>query len=278
MNQLSRDSGFEEGPLAIICGGGSLPFAVADAVTRRGRPAVLFALRGFADPARVTGYRHYWMALGQRGWFRRVTEKEACRDVVLIGSVVRPALRQIRLDLGTLLLLPKLVAMLRGGDDYVLSGLIRIMEEDGFRVLGAHQVAPDILMPQGVAGRYGPSQRDRDDIVRGRAMLAAMGAFDIGQAVVVADDHVLAIEAVEGTDEMLARIAELRRIGRIRAPTRTGVLVKAAKPSQDRRVDLPTIGPSTIEAATRAGLAGIAVVAGETIIAEPERVTQAADR
>jgi DUF1009 family protein len=198
--------------------------------------------------------------------------------VAFIGSVVRPALSQLRFDLGTLKILPRLVALYRGGDDHLLSGFMKVMEQDGFRMIGAHEIAPEILVPAGVLGHHAPSDRDHGDIARGLALLAATGAFDIGQAAVVAGNHVLAVEAIEGTDHMLSRIAELRRIGHIRAPAGTGVLIKAPKPGQDRRIDLPSIGPGTIDGVSRAGLAGLAVVAGETIVAEPEQVAAAADR
>ena len=131
-------------------------------------------------------------------------------------------------------------------------------------------------MPQGAVGRFQPSESHRVDIALGLALLRAIGPFDVGQGTIVAGGHVLAVEAAEGTDEMLAQVAELRRKGRIR--TSGGVLVKAPKPGQDRRIDLPTIGPQTIAGAARAGLAGIAVMAGEAIMAEPEKVAQAADR
>jgi DUF1009 family protein len=267
-----------EGPLAIVCGGGSLPFAVADAVERRGRRVVLFAVRGTTDPERVTGYTHYWASLGQYGWFRRISGKEGCRDVVFIGGLVRPALSQLRLDLGTLKVLPRIMAAFRGGDNHMLSSFARILEGHGYRVLGSHEVAPEILVPEGTLGRCAPSERDRSDIARGLALINAIGGFDIGQAAVIADNHVLAVEAIEGTDQMLARVAELRRLGRIRAAAGSGVLVKAPKPGQDRRFDLPSIGPQTIDGVARAGLAGLAVVAGGAIIAEPAQVAQAADR
>jgi UDP-2,3-diacylglucosamine hydrolase len=268
----------ESGPLAIVCGGGSLPFAVADAVARRGRRVVLFAIRGSADAERVAAYPHHWAVLGKFGWFCRVARREGCQDVVLIGSVVRPAIWRIRPDFETLRLLPRIFGMFRGGDDHLLSGVAKILEEHGFRLIGAHQIAPDILMPEGSLGRERPGERDHADIAKGLALLNATSPFDIGQAVVVADERVLAIEAAEGTDQMLARIAELRRIGRIAAPTRRGVLVKAPKRGQDRRLDLPSIGPRTVEGAAQAGLAGIAVVAGSTVVAEPERIAAAADR
>ena len=151
------------------------------------------------------------------------------------------------------------------------------MEQNEFRLLGAHEVAPQILMVEGTIGRHQPSGRDQTDIARGLALLAALGPFDVGQAVVVADGHVLAVEAAEGTDRMLERIVSLRREGRIHSPPGLGVLVKAPKPGQDRRFDLPAVGTSTVEGVARAELAGVAVVAGSAVIAEPERVGQLAD-
>ncbi len=268
----------DDGPLAVICGGGSLPFSIADAVSRRGRRVVLFAIRGCADPQRVARYPHHWAYFGQFGWFCRVARGEGCRDVVFIGSVVRPGIWQIRPDVKTLRLLPRVFGLFRGGDDHLLKGVAAIFEEHGFRLVGAHQIAPEILMPEGPLGRERPSARDHADIARGIALLDALSPFDVGQAVVVADARVLATEAAEGTDQMLARVAELRRSGRIAALSRRGVLVKAAKRGQDQRVDLPSIGPRTVEGAARAGLAGIAVIAGSTILAEAEAIGAAADR
>ena len=141
----------------------------------------------------------------------------------------------------------------------------------GLRVVGVKEVAPEVFMPEGALGRYRPSERDKADIARALSMIAALGPFDVGQAAVVANNNVLAVEAAEGTDNMLARIAELRRLGRVTAPLGVGVLVKAPKPGQDRRFDLPSIGPRTIENVARAGLAGLAVTAGSTMIAEADR-------
>jgi hypothetical protein len=267
-----------EGPLAIICGGGSLPFAVADAAKRSGRHVVLFALQGAAEAQRVADYPHHWARIGQFGRFFRLAREEGCRDVVLIGSVVRPRVTQLWPDLATLRVLPRLIGLFRGGDDHLLSGIANIFEEHGFRLIGADQVAPDILMPQGALGSIKPRERDRTDIACGLALLQATGPFDVGQAVVVADNRILAIEAADGTDEMLAHLAELRRSGRIRSPEGAGVLVKAPKSGQDRRIDLPSIGPPTIEGVARARLAGIAVVSGSAIVAEPERMAKAADQ
>ena len=163
----------DDSPLAIICGGGSLPFAVADTVAKHGRPVVLFAIRGWADPQRVAAYPHHWTALGQFGWFCRVARREGCRDVVLIGSVARPAIWKIRPDLKTLRLLPRIFGIFRGGDDHLLSGVAGIFEEHGFRLIGAHEIAPEILMPEGPLGSKLPSDTDRADIAKGLALLDA---------------------------------------------------------------------------------------------------------
>ena len=268
----------DSGPLAVICGGGALPYAVADAIVASGRRVVLFALRGWADPAQVARFPHRWIALGQLGRFTRLARDEGCRELVCIGSLARPAIAQLRFDLTTLRLLPRLVRAFRGGDDHLLSAVGTILEGQGFRLMGAQEVAPQILVPAGAIGRIRPGDRDRADIARGLAILAAIGPFDVGQAVVVADQHCVAVEGIEGTDAMLARIADLRSGGRIRAAAGIGVLVKAPKPGQDRRFDLPSIGPQTVDGVVRAGLAGIAVAAGSSIAAESERLIALADR
>jgi UDP-2,3-diacylglucosamine hydrolase len=264
-------------PVAIICGGGSLPATVADALIAQGRGVVMFPMHGWANPGTVERYRHHWIHIGQFGRFSRLARSEGCRDLILIGTLIRPPIRHIRLDLETLRVMPRIVRAYRGGDDHLLSGIGRILEDYGFRLLGAHEVAPQILAPPGPLGRCAPAPRDDADIARALALLAAIGPFDVGQGAVVANGHVLAVEAAEGTDHMLAHIAEMRRGGRIRSSVGAGVLVKAPKPSQDRRFDLPAVGPSTIEHVVAAGLAGLAVVAGGVIIAEPVRVTALAD-
>jgi len=265
-------------PVAVVCGGGSLPATVADALVGQGRGVVMFPLHGWADPAAVERFRHHWIHIGQLGRFSRLARSEGCRDLVLIGTLVRPTIRQLRLDIETLRVMPRIIRAYRGGDDHLLSGIGRILEDYGFRLVGAHEVAPQILAPLGHVGRFAPTPRDEADIARGLALLAATGPFDVGQATVVADGRVLAVEAAEGTDHMLAHIAEMRRGGRIRSAAGTGVLVKAPKPSQDRRFDLPTVGPSTVEHIAAAGLAGLAVVAGGVIIVEPARVMALADK
>jgi DUF1009 family protein len=275
MREASGGAAPIDGPLAIICGGGALPFAVADAARRQGRQIVLFALRGWADPRRIEAYPHYWMRLGEFGRFRRVARQEGCREVVFIGSLVRPALWQLWPDLSTLLLMPRIIGMFRGGDNHLMSNVMKGFEEHGFRPIGAHEVAPEILLPSGALGHFAPTDGHRKDIALGLSLLRALGPFDVGQAAIVAGSHVLAVEGADGTDEMLSHVADLRRRGRTRGSG--GVLIKAPKPQQDLRVDLPTIGPQTIEGAVRAGLAGIAGTAGSVMVADAECVRQAAD-
>jgi UDP-2,3-diacylglucosamine hydrolase len=265
-------------PLAIICGGGSFPGAVADAVAARGRRPVMFGIKGWADPAVLGRYVHHWIALGQAGRFFRLARAENCREVLFIGTVLRPPLTALRLDWHTIKLMPRVIRFFRGGDDKLLSGVAGVAESGGLRVVGIKDVAPELFVPEGVLGRAQPSQRDFADIDRALNLIVTLGPFDVGQAAVVAHGHVIAVEAAEGTDQMLARIAELRRLGRISAPSGVGVLVKAPKPGQDRRFDLPSIGPRTIELVASAGLAGVAVTAGSTMMAEAEAAIAAADR
>src|SRR6266581_8734848 len=264
-------------PVGLIAAGGVMPFAVADSLVARGIDPVLFALKGACDPVAVTRFRHHWISVGQLGRAVKLFRSENCRDLVFIGTLVRPALSEIRLDWGTLRVLGRVWAAFRGGDDHLLSGIGRILEQDGFRMVGIRDVAPDLLMPEGCITRVAPDESAAADIARGREVLRALSPFDIGQAAVVIEGHVVGLEDIEGTDGLLARVARLRAEGRIRARAARGVLVKAPKSGQDLRFDLPTIGPRTIERVAAAGLAGIAVIAGNTIAAEPQAMIALAD-
>lgn len=264
-------------PVGLIAGGGVMPFALADSLSARGIEAVVFALRGACDPKQAARFRHHWISVGQLGRAEKLFRSENCRNLIFIGTLVRPALSEIRLDWGTLRALGRIWAAFRGGDDHLLSGIGRLLEQDGFRLIGIKDVAPDLLMPAGCLTRSAPDQSSAADIAKGREVLRALGPFDVGQAVVVIDGHVVAVEDIEGTDALLARVARLRADGRIRASAARGVLVKAPKSGQDLRFDLPTVGPATIERAAAASLAGIAVVAGNTLVVEPQTMVEAAD-
>jgi DUF1009 family protein len=264
-------------PIGLIAAGGVMPFAVADSLTARGINPVLFALRGACDPVGVERFRHHWISIGQLGKATKLFRAENCRDLVFIGTLVRPALSEVRLDWGTLRVIGRVWAAFRGGDDHLLSGIARILEQDGFRMVGVKDVAPDLLMPEGCLTLEVPDEKATADIARGREVLRALSPFDIGQATVVIDGHVVGVEDIEGTDGLLTRVARLRAEGRIRARTARGVLVKAPKSGQDLRFDLPTIGPRTVEGAAAGKLAGIATLAGNTIVVEPQAVIEAAD-
>jgi len=273
---ISAASGISS-PVGVIAGGGAMPFAVADSLAARGIAPVLFALRGSCDPVRVERFRHHWISVGQIGRAKKLLRSEGCRDLIFIGTMLRPALSEIRLDWGTVRVIGRILSAFRGGDDHLLSGIGRIFEQDGFRMVGIRDVAPDILMPEGSITRATPDPAATSDIEKGRQVLRALSPFDIGQAVVVIDGHVVAVEDIEGTDGLLARVARLRGEGRIRTGMGRGVLVKAPKSGQDLRFDLPTVGPRTIEGAANAGLAGIAIIAEHTIAADSQAMIEAAD-
>jgi DUF1009 family protein len=268
-----------QGPLAIVSGGGTLPFDVADAAIARGRRVVLFPIKGAANVERVRNYPHHWIGVTQARTLMRLLRKEGCRDVVLIGSLNRPSPWRIFLSLHDILfMLPTLIGALRRGDNHLLSIVAYFAERNGFQIVGAHEVAPDILVKEGNLTARRPSELQRESIDRGFALLNAMGLFDVGQGAVVINQNIVAVEGIEGTDVMLARVGELRSAGRIATMAGEGVLVKAPKPQQDRRFDLPAIGPRTVRGVAEAGLAGLAVIARQTVIAEPEELLREADR
>jgi UDP-2,3-diacylglucosamine hydrolase len=264
-------------PVGLIAAGGVMPFAVADSLTARGIDSVVFAVKGVCDPKAAERFRHHWISVGQLGRAEKLFRAENCRNLVFIGTLVRPALSEIRLDWGTLRAIGRVWAAFRGGDDHLLSSIGRMLEQDGFRMVGIKDVAPDLLMPEGCVTRKKPDEDAVADIARGNDVLRALGPFDVGQAVVVIDGHVVAVEDIEGTDGLLARVARLRTEGRIRAKPARGVLVKAPKVGQDLRFDLPTVGPRTVECAASASLAGIAILAGNTIAVEPQTMIELAD-
>ncbi|WP_420131946.1 LpxI family protein [Rhodopseudomonas sp.] len=264
--------------IGIIAGGGTLPFAVADSLAARGITPVLFALKGACDAARVAAYRHHWLGMGAFGKLLRLLRSEDCRDLVFIGSLVRPSLSELRLDWGALKVLPAVLAAYRGGDDHLLTGVGRLFEGYGFRLLGLKDVATDLLMPEGCLTRMVPDAAVEADIAKGRALLATLSPFDIGQGCVVIEGHIVAVEDTGGTDELLRRVAQLRANRRISAKPGRGVLVKAPKAGQDLRFDLPALGPKTIEGLIAAQLGGVAVEAGHTVVAEPQAMIAAADR
>jgi len=258
-------------PLGIIAGGGPLPGQVAEAALAAGRNVFITALEGFAEPSVVAPYEHEFFRLGAVGAIRAALRARKCQDIVMIGPVKRPSLLALRPDAEGAKLVAKIGRAAFAGDDGLLAAIIRTLGDDGFRVLGAHDILADVLGPVGLLTQTAPDAAAMADVQRGLAVLAMLGAADIGQACVVQQGIVLAVEAVEGTDAMLGRVAALAR------PGPGGVLIKCAKPGQDRRADLPTLGVATISNAAAAGLRGIAFEAGGTILADRVAMVAAAD-
>jgi DUF1009 family protein len=246
--------------IGILAGGGRLPPSIAESVIAHGGSVHVVAIEGEAD-AEIERFPHTWVSWGQIGRMVATLRRHA-DALVIAGSVRRPNLWKVRPDLGFFLSLPQILDMMAGGDDSVLSRVVRFFEAKGIEVRGAHQVAPDLLTLAGPAGALALDGQARADAELGFAVRAALGPLDAGQAVVVADGKVLAIEGAEGTDAMLWRVAGLRG----ERATRSGVLAKGPKPGQELRVDMPAVGPRTIVHAGAAGLAGVAVEADAVLL------------
>ncbi len=248
--------------LGILAGGGPLPGRVAAAAVAAGRKVFVVALRGFAEPRVIAPFRHAVIRMGAAGEILATLRAAGCTDLVLVGPVRRPPLMDLRPDAEGARIMARIGRAAFAGDDGLLAAIIRVLGEEGFRVLGAHEVLTEAVGPRGQMGRVAPDAAAMADIERGAAVVRALGQVDVGQGCVVQQGVVLAVEAIEGTDAMLARAAALAR------PGPGGVLVKLVKPGQDRRADLPTIGPATLRAAASAGLRGVAFEAGGTLLTD----------
>jgi DUF1009 family protein len=244
-------------PLGLIAGAGVMPIRVADAAAKAGRPVFCLLIEGYARAEDYARFPHEVVPLGRIGHMLALLRGRRARDLVLAGRVTRPSLLSFRFDAEGVRLVAKLGRRaIFGGDDGLLSAMLRVMREEGFRPLGAQEVLRDLLVPEGTMTTRAPTLDDRADIARGVAVARALGAADVGQGCVVQQGLVLGVEAIEGTDALLARCAGLRREGP------GGVLVKLVKPRQEVLADLPVIGPDTVRGAAAAGLAGIAIEAG----------------
>lgn len=263
--------------VAILAGGGDLPPMIADSVIRRGGQVHLVAIEGAATPDIVLRYPHTWVNFAQAGRMFRALRGDGnpstVRNVMVIaGAVTRPDIMQLRPDLGLLPVLVEIAAFIgAGGDDALLTKAIRLFERRGLTVVGVQDVAPELLIGEGPLGTRVPDPAALFDLDRAWEVLDALGDFDVGQGAVVEGGRILAIEGVEGTDRMLDRVADSQRATR-------AVLLKAPKPRQERRVDLPTIGPLTIARAASAGVTGLAVIAGQSLGIQRAAMTAAADR
>jgi len=263
------------GPLGVLAGSGPLPLEIAGTAAASGRPVHIVGIEGFASPA-IADFPHQWVNLGQVGGMLRGFRQAGCADIVIAGGMRRPNLWKLKLDTGILRCIGTVLQLTRGGDDSVLRRVVRFFELQGFNVRGAHEIARHLLAPAGVLGRVQPGEPHEAAMARGMALIRALGAFDVGQAALASADRIIAVEGVGGTDAMIDDAARLLE-QRANETTRGGVLVKLPKPGQEMRVDLPVIGPHTIDGLVRAGLAGVAVRAGQSLILERQETVRRAD-
>lgn len=267
----------EAAPVAILAGSGDLPLLVADRLTAAGRAHRILAFRGFAERAlrgRADAVVDLLDIKGALEWLDRWRPAA----VTLAGGVSRPGPSAILSAFSLVRNRREIAAVVQRGDDQLLRGVLDILEEKGHRLVGVHELAPDLLAVSGLYGQHQPSESDRLAIGVGMNLLSGLSAYDVGQAAVVAGERVLAIEGPEGTDRMIARAGAVVRPLLFRSPSLKGVLVKRAKRGQDIRVDLPAIGPRTIKAAARAGLSGLAVETQRTLVLSRAATVAEADR
>lgn len=265
-----------DGPVAIVSGSGTLPVHVSRALDRAGRDVILAEMEGFPtsnpDDRPVIPFR-----VERLGALFRALRQHGVREVVFAGAVARPRMEAAKFDVKTLTLAPKILSALRRGDDGLLRTVLEVFEAEGFSIRAAHDLAPELLLPAGSPTRAKPGNRDRKDAARAARVVAALAAADIGQGAVVAQGVVLAVESAPGTDAMLDWVAGCAGRSRPDPDGAGGVLFKGPKPGQDRRVDLPVIGNSTVTGASRAGLAGIVVEAGGVMVIDAPAVIEACD-
>jgi DUF1009 family protein len=256
--------------LGILAGGGTLPRQVAEAAVAQGRAVFLVAFAGQHDPSTVRGFPHVVLPIAKAGQIIKALKDAGVVDLVMAGGVRRPSVSELGLDWRGVQLFAKIGAKALG-DDGLLTTIRKELEGEGFRLVGPRDVLIDGTVPAGLLGRHSPDEQADADIAHGIAIAKALGALDVGQAVVVQQGLVLGVEAIEGTDALIARVGALRREGP------GGVLVKIAKPQQDKQIDLPTIGLRTVEAAVASGLRGIAIQAYASLVLERAALVAAAD-
>ena len=266
--------------IGILAGGGSLPLEIARSVTARGGVVHILIIDGEADNTALASFPHTRLSWSELGGAIKALRRAGMRDIVCVGKMARPSLRTAKPDLGFILAFPAILrALSAGGDDALLRGILALFTRRGFNVVGPADVAPELLISGGPIGRYSPSAQDESDMALALLVIAALGRFDIGQAAIVSGGRIEAIEGAEGTDGMMARVRDARAADeRDGTAQRRGVLVKRPKPGQDLRVDLPAIGPDTVQRAAEAGLAGIAAMTGYVLAANRTELVERADR
>ncbi|WP_236960122.1 LpxI family protein [Methylobacterium durans] len=274
----AAEAAAQAGSLVLVAGAGRLPELVADSLERAARPFKVLGVRGFTD-RRLRARADATVDLLDIAGTLRILKEWGPAAIVPAGGVTRPSPAAIFNAAAVVRNRDALRAIAGGGDDRLLRAVLALLEENGHRVLGVHEVAPDLLSPAGRLGQFGPDEGARASILTGRALLDALSPFDVGQAAVVAADRVVAVEGPEGTDRMLARArAVLRKPFGFGRPSPATVLVKLAKVGQDLRIDLPAVGPRTVRNAASAGCAGLAIQAGRTLVIDRAETVAAADR
>jgi hypothetical protein len=264
------------GKLGLIAGGGGLPLEIAEHCRRAGRPLFVIRLKGFAEPELAT-FEGAEVGLAELGKSIKLMKQAGVGAVCLAGQVARPDFGSLVPDARGLKALPGAIKAARQGDDALLRFLVGEFEKEGFAVEGAHEVTGELALPAGPLGAHSPTAADRSDIARALEVAREIGRMDIGQAVVVCRGVVLGVEAQEGTAALLERVAGLPEALRGSADARAGVLAKAPKPIQELRVDMPVIGPETINALAKAGLAGVVGEAERLLVIDRDLVVKAAD-
>ena len=273
----ARSSSAGEGRIAIIAGSGSLPEDVAAKLAEREEPPFVIVLEGEGPADRFSAYDHLLMPMEEMPGLLAILRQRHIGRIVLAGGVARrPNPWKLRKNLHLVALLARFLIPLARGDDNLLRTVARYFEDHGIKVVGAHEIAPDLLAREGPMTNTKPFAADMADIKAGHEAARAIGALDVGQAAVAIGGRAVALEDIEGTDALLARTKALRGHGRLTGRKR-GVLVKCAKPGQELRADLPTIGPATVDAAHAAGLAGIAVEAERSFMVEQAETVRRAD-
>jgi DUF1009 family protein len=266
------------GPIAVLAGAGQLPIQLVNHLERTGQEVRVLAFRGFAD-TELQRRAHATVDLLDLKTITSTLEGWRPQAVSLVGAVRRPGFSALLSAYSLLRNMHEVKEVITRGDDQVLRGAVMLLEERGHRVVGAHELAPDLVASRSLTGKLTPNADDCETIGFGLDLLISLSAFDIGQGAVIARRHVLAIEGPEGTDRMMRRVMRMRQswFG-LRRREDGGVLIKAAKRGQDLRVDMPTIGPRTVVEAAKAGLTGIAIGAGSTFVLEQEKTLHTADR
>lgn len=265
------------GKLGLIAGGGDLPYAVAQRCESEGRDLYVVRLDGFADP-HLTRWPGDDFGMAQIGAILKALKANGCRVVCLAGIVSRPDFKTLKPDFKGATLLPGIVSAAAKGDDALLRKILSVFENEGFAVEGADDILGGETLAVGALGAITPTDDQLQDLKKALHIAERSGELDIGQGAVVCDGLVLAVEAQEGTDAMLSRVAGLPADLRGSPNAPRGALGKAPKPIQDLRVDMPVIGPRTVEMAAAAGLSGIGGVSGRLILIDRAAIVAAADR